>query len=149
MIIDRTENITKYIELLPGLKAGLAKVKELGDKPAVGRYEFDGGFFMIQEGETTPAENGDFEAHRKYIDVQIILDGSEYVIWEDIGRLESSVPYDEAKEREMFKGDVVHTFRIDAGMTWVAFPQDAHKACKDLGQKSHYLKVVMKLPLKG
>lgn len=148
MIIDRTENITKYGKMLPGLEAGLARLKELGNRPAVGRYEFEGGFFMIQEGDTTPAENGDFEAHRKYIDVQIILEGSEYVIWENISKLESSVPYDEQKEREMFKGEVVHSFRIDEGMTWVAFPQDAHKACKDLGNKTHYLKVVMKLPVK-
>ena len=147
MIIDRTENLMKYQSMLPNLKAGLAALNALTDKKA-GRYEFEGGFFMIQQGSTSPVDSGDYEAHRKYIDVQIILSGSEIVVWEDISRLTQSVPYSEEKEREMFKGPVAHTFRIEEGMSWVAFPQDAHKACKHLESQNDYLKVVMKLPVK-
>ena len=146
MIIDRTENLMKYQSMLPNLKAGLAALNALTDKKA-GRYEFEGGFFMIQQGITSPVDSGDYEAHRKYIDVQIILTGSEIVVWEDISRLTQSVPYSEEKEREMFKGPVAHTFRIEEGMSWVAFPQDAHKACKHLESQNDYLKVVMKLPV--
>ena len=147
MIIDKTENLKNYAKLLPNLQAGLDKVASLGSDPEVGRYEFDGGFFMIQKGLTSPAADGDFEAHRKYIDVQIILKGAEYVIWDEISNLKETVPYDAAKERVMLGGQVKHTFRIDAGMSWVAFPQDAHKACKHLDSQTEYVKVVMKLPV--
>lgn len=50
----------------------------------VGRYEFDGGYFMVQKGTTRPLEEGTFEAHRRYIDVQIVVEGSEELAWEDL-----------------------------------------------------------------
>lgn len=146
MIIDRTENLMKYQSMLPNLKSGLEALNALKEKK-VGRYEFNGGFFMIQQGSTSPVDAGEFEAHRRYIDVQIILSGSEIVVWENISRLTQSVPYSEEKEREMFNGPVAHTFKIEEGMAWVAFPQDAHKACKHLEAQNDYLKVVMKLPV--
>ncbi len=148
MIIDRTENLMKYQELLPNLKAGLDSLASLDDKSKIGRYVFDGGFFMIQQGSTSPVDSGEYEAHQKYIDVQIILDGEEVVVWEDLDNLQSSVPYSEEKDRAMYKGNASHTFKIEKGMAWVAFPHDAHKACKHIDTQTNYLKVVMKLPIK-
>ena len=65
MIIDYLENIGTYRPILPGVDAGLKAAAALGEDPAVGRYEFEGGYFMVQEGETRPVSDGDFEAHRK------------------------------------------------------------------------------------
>ena len=77
MIIDSLKYIETYRPILKGLDAGLEAVKALGEHPETGRYTFEGGYFMVQEGMTRPMEDGDFEAHRKYIDVQIILEGQE------------------------------------------------------------------------
>jgi YhcH/YjgK/YiaL family protein len=105
MIIDYLENIGTYRPILPGVEAGLRAVEALGEDPAVGRYEFEGGYFMVQEGETKAVADGDFEAHRKYIDVQIILKGQELVAWADTSLLAVSVPYDEAKDKIMYSGE--------------------------------------------
>ena len=147
MIIDRLENLNCYKAVLPGIEEGMKAVEALGADPAVGRYEFEGGYFMIQAGETVPIERGDYEAHRKYIDVQIILQGREEIAWADLGTLKTTEAYNEQKDKEMLGGEAEYTAMINAGTFWVALPQDAHKACKHTAAPSTYKKVVMKLPV--
>lgn len=146
MIVDSIERIELYAALLPGIKAGMAAVAALKD-PACGRYEFEGGFFLIQKGQTVPLESGTFEAHRKYIDVQILLDGSEYIAWRDIKNLKVEIPYDADKDAERLSGPFDHVIQISKGMFYAAFPHDAHKPVSHLTQPSTYTKVVMKLPV--
>lgn len=148
MIIDSTKNIGRYRALLKGLDEGLAAVEALGSHPETGRYTFEGGYFMIQEGRTKAMEDGDFEAHKKYVDVQIILEGQECVGWSEIGELKESVPYDGEKDKIMYAGEPSECNTIRSGMFWAAFPEDAHKACRNEGStQTSYRKVVMKLPV--
>ena len=147
MIIDSMKNIGVYKPILKGLDAGLAAVKALGEHPEVGKYTFDGGYFMVQEGLTKPVSEGDFEAHRKYIDVQMILEGCETVGWADIDDLTESVAYDENKDKIMYAGEVRHCNLIRPGMFWAAFPEDGHKACRHVEEQNTYRKIVMKLPV--
>ena len=88
MILDRFENLMKYEALIPNLANALEFCKKAGDL-APGRYEFEGGFMLIQEGETaaTP-EEGNFEAHKEYIDVQVLVEGAEVMAWADLAGLE-------------------------------------------------------------
>lgn len=145
MIVDRIENILFYEKLLPNIASGMEKVKELKN-PEVGRYEFDGGYFMIQKGETKPLEEGTYEAHRKYIDVQIILEGSEEVAWKPISELTSVIPYDPQKDAERFDGTKEHVMLISAGMFYAAYPKDGHKPVSHTEKKQSFTKIVMKLP---
>ena len=147
MIIDKTGNIGLYSRLLPGLTEGMKALEALGETPAAGRYEFDGGYFMIQEGDTKPVPEGDFEAHRKYVDVQIILEGQEMVAWAHISELTPADEYNPEKDRQMFSGEPTQCNVITAKMVWIAFPEDAHKACRHTEEQSHYRKAVMKLPV--
>ena len=148
MIIDSLKNIGVYRNILKGLDEGLSAVEALGAHPETGRYSFEGGYFMIQEGLTKAMDDGDFEAHRKYIDVQIILEGQESVGWSEISELKVSVPYDEAKDKIMYAGEPAECNTIRSGMFWAAFPADAHKACRNTGStQTSYRKIVMKLPV--
>ncbi len=149
MIIDTLDRIDTYRPVLRGIDEGLAAVRALGGDPQVGRYEFDGGYFMIQEGTTRDIPDGDFEAHRKYIDVQIILKGRETVAWSDIRCLTESVPYLDDKDKVMYAGEPAQCNTIGEGMFWAAFPQDGHKACRHMEAEAPaaYKKVVMKLPV--
>ena len=147
MIIDSCGHFDDYKPLLRGIGEALSALRELGSDPGVGRYEFEGGYFMIQEGKTRSVDDGDFEAHRRYLDVQVILKGSEVVAWSDTAGLSESLPYDGEKDKVMFSGKPQHTDLIKEGMFWVAFPHDAHKACRDLGEGYSYKKAVIKLPV--
>ncbi len=146
MIIDHIENIADYAPLLPGLTHGMNKIRSLTE-PIPGRYTFDGGFFIVQKGTTHPIDEGSFESHRKYIDVQIILEGSEELAWEDIRNLNVIIPYDEQKDVQRLTGRHEHVIKITERMFYAVFPQDGHQAVSHTKEVQHFTKIVMKLPV--
>ena len=146
MIIDKMENIRFYGGLLKNLETGLKAVDGL-EKMELGTYQFDGGYFMVQEGVTRPLTEGTFEAHRKYVDVQIILEGSEEVAWAQTGDLKTVTPYNEQKDVEFLEGSFDHVMKISAGMFYIVFPHDAHKPVSHTASQQSFRKIVMKLPV--
>lgn len=147
MIIDKFDNIKFYGSLLNQLENGLSAIATLG-QPETGRYEFDGGFFMVQKGETKPMSEGTFEAHRKYVDVQIVVEGSEEIAWAEISDLKEEGMYDCEKDKAAYSGDESHVMKITEGMCYIAFPHDGHKAIRHTKEPQSYTKIVMKLPIK-
>lgn len=145
MIIDYLEHINQYSQILPSFAEGVAFALSLLEKP-VGRYEQGDIFAMVQEGETTPITEGDFEAHRIYADVQMMLEGSEMMEWEEIQRLSVTVPYSHEKDAELLSGEG-QMMHITKGMFYVVFPSDAHKPCKYKNHPSKYRKIVLKLKM--
>lgn len=145
MIIDYTKNLSQYAPILNNLDAALAAVKALPSWE-VGTYQFEGGYFMIQKGTTNPIHNGDFEAHRKYVDVQLVLEGSELIAWKEIDQTEV-VLYEEDKDKVTCKGSVEEIIEMKTGMCWVAYPNDCHKGCGHIDAPTTYTKAVIKLPV--
>lgn len=144
MIIDHIDNIMNYEPLLPNLKHGVAALKNAAEFEHE-RYEFEGGYFMVQKGTTRPISEGTYEAHRNYIDVQIILEGSEEMAWEDIRKLETVILYQPEKDAERLKGNYDHVMKITKGMFYVAFPHDGHQPVSHTAEMQSFVKVVMKL----
>lgn len=147
MIVDAIKNIMFYEKMAPNLAAGVAKMNELGPDAEVGRYEFEGGYLLVQVGETKPMEEGTFEAHRKYIDVQILLEGSEEMAWAPTDELTTAIEYNPEKDAERLDGPKEHTMKISAGMFYIAYPADGHKPISHTTEKQSYKKIVMKLPV--
>lgn len=146
MIVDKCENIMMYEPLLKNLKQGMEAVQGLKSLEP-GKYEFNGGFFMVQKGCTRPLEEGTFEAHRKYIDVQIIMEGSEEVAWQDITDLRTAIDYNPEKDAERLTGKFDHVMKISEGMFYAAFPHDGHKPVSHTKEQQTFTKIVMKLPV--
>lgn len=146
MIVDDFKNIRSYASLLPQLENGLEAIRDAASLE-VGRYEFEGGHFMIQEGDTKPLGEGTFEAHRHFIDVQILLDGEEEIAWQELADLTTAIPYDEKSDKERFDGRRDHHMLVSEGMFWAAFPRDGHKVISHVDAPHHYRKIVMKLPV--
>lgn len=101
---------------------------------------------MIQKGITRPILDGTFEAHRRYIDVQILVEGSEEVAWEDIRKLETVIPYDAQKDAQRLTGSRDHVVKITKGMFYAAFPHDGHQPVAHTEEAQAFTKIVMKLP---
>ncbi len=146
MIIDKFDNIRFYSCMLNNLENGLQAVEALRN-PEAGRYEFDGGFFLVQKGETKPMSEGTFEAHRKYADVQIVLEGSEEIAWADLGDLKEDGEYNGDNDKAAYTGAEDNVMRITAWMCYIAFPHDGHKAVRHTSRQQSYTKIVMKLPV--
>jgi YhcH/YjgK/YiaL family protein len=147
MIIDQFSNIRKYSTLVHQLEQGLNKYEEIKTGLEVGRYEFEGGFLMVQKGGTKPMKDGDFEAHKKYVDLQIVVSGSEEIAWCDIDNMVLSQPYSEEKDVQFFEAEEKHTMLITEGMFYIAFPHDGHKAVRHTLEPKSFTKVIIKLPV--
>ena len=85
---------------------------------------------QIQAYDSILPQDTRFEAHRSYIDIQIVLSGKEIVYWCPLERLTKiAVPYDYEKDIVFFDDpDVPSTpMRLEAGDYAVLFPSDGHK----------------------
>lgn len=146
MIYDYVKNLDVYAALLPRLanyKNFLADSKEW----AVGRYELpDGDFVLIQEGTTKPVSEGKFEAHEKFLDLQVVVAGQEQIKWQNVALLSETAAYDPATDKVNFSGEG-DVLSITEGMFYIMFPQDGHMACVHLDAPSSYRKLVIKIKL--
>ena len=100
MVIDDLKNAALYVGMHPRMKDAFRYLQKTDfSKIEPGRYEIDGAdlFVLIQHYDPKLREKARWEAHRKYIDVQYVLSGSELFGYAPLERL-SSVAYDEAKD---------------------------------------------------
>jgi len=146
MIVDLTENLGKYMALNPKFANGLEKLNEV-EIDYHKRFDFDGGYLFFQEGTTTHIDEGTFEAHKKYIDIQLVLDGSEYVAWAPINQLVVDVEYNPEKDVVRLNGSPQEIMKINKGMAYICLPHDGHKALKYLNKTTKYKKAVIKIEI--
>ncbi|BCN29772.1 YhcH/YjgK/YiaL family protein [Anaeromicropila herbilytica] len=144
MLIQRLEQLKSDCAWLPHLEDALVCLAEHKNVPAPAQFDFPGGYMMLQEGITKEVNEGDYEAHRRYLDVQVLLEGNESVVWNDISMLQPSVPYDPEKDKAMYNGEGC-SMTLQPGTCYICWPEDGHKACRHIGQPTHYRKAVIKL----
>ena len=147
MIIDKIENATIYKNLGERIKKSFDYITQTDLKNlASGKYEIDGEniFALISEYKTKPESEGKLEAHRKYIDVQYVIDGEELMGYAPLNGQERLDPYKEDNDIVFFKGDKSFT-KVSAGMFAVFFPEDVHMPGIASGKSSSVKKLVIKV----
>ncbi len=137
MIIDTLDNLEKYINLHPDFKTVFDYLKSHDiSKMECGRHELRGNelFFNLQEYETKPIQK--LEAHKKYIDIQVMATGEEYMGYTNIKNTTVSETYDETKD-VMFLNGSVDKLKADNKTFLIFYPNDAHMPalCIDKPQK--------------
>lgn len=130
MILDRLENLDRYAGVHPGLDLAFAFLRrpELSSLRH-GRYEVDGQrvFAIIDREASRGREAARLEAHRKYIDVRFIIEGTDEVGWEATARCRSlATSYDPATDLVFFQDVPALWLPLPAGTVAVYFPHDAH-----------------------
>ncbi|EOH75243.1 MULTISPECIES: YhcH/YjgK/YiaL family protein [Enterococcus] len=147
MIIDAIANLSHYTKLFPTIPEALETMNSIEHQELGKKYFFKGGYFFFQEGATKPIEEAQFEAHRKYADLQIVLKGEEYIAWNKLTDLTEVLPYDSEKDVQKFVGQNTHKMKISEGMAYICFPWDGHQAVFHVDQPLHFMKAVIKLEL--
>lgn len=151
MIIDNLKNAGLYYGVSSGLKLALEYLQQTDfSKMGPGRYEIDGTnvFALVQKYETKPKEQGVWEAHRKYIDVQFIYSGVELMGYSCIEGMEAAREYDEAGDCLLLNGGGSF-FRAASGTFVVFAPGDAHMPCITDKVPSDIKKIVVKVRVIG
>ncbi len=147
MIIDHMNNAALYHGVHQGIRKALAYLAntDVSHLPP-GRHDIDGDkvYALAQQYETRPREKGVWEAHRRYIDVQLVATGSEIMGYAPIARLTVTQPYATEKDCMLLAGSG-DFLTVRAGMFAVFFPGDAHMPCLACGESALVSKVVVKV----
>ncbi len=92
-----------------------------------------------------------WESHRRYIDIQILLDGEERIVVAPVSdALRITMPYDEAKDAQLYAGDTqaTATLHMTPGAFAIFFPHDAHGPNQAIGDSpTRVTKAVLKVPV--
>ncbi len=129
MILDTLGNAAKYA----GLKTGFSEAFGFLDQPGLanlpdGKYEIAGGRVTatISHDNARAVSDGKLEGHRKYIDIQYVIDGEESMGWKAREGLVNSMEYDAERDLEFFEGEPDSIVRVPPGSFTVFLPTDAH-----------------------
>jgi len=118
------------------------------DTLPLGRTTIDGDdvYVLVAEAETRPPEKVPFEAHRRYIDIQLVVRGQEAIGTAPVAALVTSEPYDPVKDVEFFAPPAESaTLALRAGEFAVFAPGDAHRPGLHLDGKHLTRKAVVKV----
>jgi len=103
-------------------------------------------FALIQGYDTRAAENCRFEAHRRYIDIQYVVEGAEAMGWARVDTLSVTEPYSDEKDVGFFATPAAYaTPVVYAGSYTVFHPHDAHMPGLRVPSYDRVRKVVMKI----
>ncbi len=114
---------------------------------APGKYPIDGDnvFATISEYNTQDASERQWESHKKYIDVQIILSGKETMSKAPYAEATPNVPYNEAKDIEFRKVSNGKSYLAEPGTFFIFFPSDSHMPNQNADGVQKVKKVVFKI----
>ena len=149
MIIDKIENLKLYESLSPKLAkvAELLTSEDFASKES-GRHDVDGDelYYIIAGYETMPANQCKLETHKKYIDLQTILKGHEFLGYTPLENLAIESEYDAEKDCTFYKyPEKLSLIDFKPGVFAIFFADDAHMAAIQAGNPQEILKVVFKI----
>ena len=149
MILDSLDNAETYLAAIPKLAQAVAFARTITADSPTGRTELSdlGGFAVLMEYETEPAENRKLETHRRFVDLQLILKGRERMEWARAKGLQLSEEYDEAKDIAFWHGVGEADLTVTPGTFVVFLPEDAHKPNCSVDGPETVKKLVVKIPV--
>lgn len=113
------------------------------------RYDIDGDTLYAPISEYLTKKEGEarFEVHRKYIDIQYVIDGEENIGVAPLSQKKDVVtPYDEAKDIEFMTVDDSTYHRATPQNFFIFFPSEIHKPGMRTGNDSTIVrKIVVKV----
>lgn len=146
MIVDRLGNRAVDAHVPARVRQALdyLRTHDLHMVP-LGRYELDGDrlFLLVQEYTTRPPHDCAWEAHRRYIDVQYVVAGTERIGHARLGGVAERQAYDAARDVALFEPGTSFV-TIPAGTFAIFGPDDVHAPCGAVTSPAPVRKIVVK-----
>jgi len=115
------------------------------------RTELGGGAFGLEQVYTSKLRpDAFFESHKQFIDVQVIIEGEEFIEVADIAKLklkEDKTPAKDVIIYQMADAGSATALRLGAGEAAVLFPVDGHMPTVAIKDPSVVRKIVVKVPV--
>ena len=145
MILDKLSQAKAYRGIHPRLDAALDRLNEAflatvgpetmqleGDKLYVTRFTYD----------TLPLEDTFFEAHKRSLDIHLMMEGEERV---DIASPEGLTLFEQQGDFYAYRGGGEQSLVLRPGSFLVVFPKDAHRIKIQVNGPETVSKVVFKV----
>ena len=146
MIIDRVENVHRYSALGGRIGRALESMRDANLAALEpGRLELEGRglYVLVSDYVTRRQEEGRWEAHKRYIDLQAVVAGAERMGYVPASRLEAG-PYDEEKDVTWLSGSGPF-LPLLPGDFMLLWPGEAHMPGIALEEPTPVRKVVIKI----
>ncbi len=148
MILDVLENAHRYA----ALNRGFATAFEFLFRPDLkqlptGKYQIDGErvYAMVSREQGRSRGDAQLETHQKYIDIQLVLAGTDDMGWKPkVLCKQPSVGYDPKEDIQYFADEPDAWLSVKSGSFVIFFPEDAHLPLISSGQLH---KVVVKVAI--
>ncbi len=147
MIIDKIDTIENYKSLSPRIEIAINYILKADFKSMeLGKYEIDGDnvFAIISEYDTKTLEAAKPEAHKKYLDIQIVASGAEKMGYLPLEGQTTSIAYNPEKDVE-FYDEACNMVEVKEGMFAMFMPQDIHQPGVMISESKKVRKVVVKV----
>ncbi len=145
MILDKLHAAQAYRGIHPRLDAVLDRLNE-GFLATVGpetfKLEGDALYVTRFTYETLPLEDTFFEAHRRYLDVHLMVEGEERVELASPGGL---TLFEHRDDFYAYQGEAEQSLILRPGSFLVVFPEDAHRIKIAVNKPETVSKVVFKV----
>jgi YhcH/YjgK/YiaL family protein len=138
MILDILENAHRYLALNKGFAKAIEFLSrsDLQELP-VGTYEIDGDriYAMVSKGVGRKKEDALLETHEKYIDIQLVLAGTDTMGWKPKSLCHQPTgEYDQKSDVQFFADEPDAWLATESGAFAIFFPEDAHMPLISPGQ---------------
>ena len=129
MIVDHLSAAERYFSVHPGFRTAFEFLRRLGPDVPVGRHVLDGErlFVLVSRDQGRGREKSLLESHRRYIDIQYVVEHTELIGWLPTSRCERiATPYAVDKDIGFFYERPQTWLEVPAGYFAVFFPADSH-----------------------
>ena len=147
MIIDNLSNAKQYYGIGERIERSL-KYLEITDlaKLEIGKHEIDGKniYALVSEYDTKNLEQGKWEAHRKYLDIQFVISGKEKIGYCHINEMKMKIEYNEDKDILFLEGNGDY-LSVNEGTFAIFAPEDVHMPGIKAENQQQVKKIVIKI----
>lgn len=148
MILDTLACADRYAGLHPRFVQAFAFLRETDlETLEPGRHPIDGDalFAIVEDGPGRTREEAKLECHRRYIDIQLVLEGIDEMGWAPVATcVDPATDYDAARDIRFFNDAPSSWIATPPGSFCLFFPGDAHAPLVSSGSVR---KVVVKIAL--
>jgi len=132
MILDKLANASRYTCMHPLFEEAFHFLREtdLQSLPT-GKHDLKGEdlFAILSDATGITEQEAKLEVHRKYIDIQYIISGTDHMGWKDLAQCAApNDAYNDARDAAFFPDKTSNWFDVPAGSFTIFYPDDAHAA---------------------
>lgn len=147
MIYDKLSLSDNYAGISPRLSKALAFLREADfSKLEDGKHVIDGDKIFVNISSFMTKGNEFPEAHKKYIDIQYVIEGEEYCGVAALSEMTEEIVNEPDSDFYRYRGET-YNIKLGNGYFVVLFPQDAHAPGRFITEPKPVRKAVVKVLL--